>query len=141
MRGIVEQREENNFIDPDMNFLPCLPRVVAGGEEKMGLLTMILYRTMEILLEAPGKWSRLGKKLGVSAKSYYLSLVRSVLGTGLNAERKIIGSSFQGRVGFRNIMKVNWQSTSGSPSFFLPCRVSLNLPFPLSHLKSLSSLN
>jgi hypothetical protein len=104
-----------------MAFLPCLPKVNAGGEEKMSSLTMILYRMIEILLKVPRTWGRLGKKFGVYVKSYYLSLVRYVLATGLNRERKIIDSSCQGRVGFRNIMKINWQFTSGSPSFFLPC--------------------
>jgi hypothetical protein len=87
----------------------------------MSSLTMILYRTIEILLEVSRTLGRLGKKFGVSVKSYYPSLIRSILERDLNTERKIIDSSFQERVGFRNITKVQWQSTSGSPSFFLPC--------------------
>ena len=131
------------MIDPDMTCLPCLPKAGEGREEKMGSITMILWKLIEILLRSPGTWSRLAKWLGVSIESDYLPLHRSVLEVGLIMEKKksTLGSSFQGKVGFRNIEKVNWQSTSGSPSFFLPCRVPLNPWFSLSHPGFLSFFN
>src|SRR4030067_3104027 len=107
----------------------------------MGLIPIIVLKLTEILQIFPGMWNRLGKWLGVSTGWDYLSLWRSALERGLGLEKKTIGSSFQREVGFRDITKVNWKSPSGSPLSFLPCRVPLNLPCSLSHLRFLSLLN
>ncbi len=52
-----------------------------------------------------------------------LLLRRSVLEAGLIMEKResTLGSSLRGKVGFRNIEKINRRSTSGSSSFFLSC--------------------
>jgi hypothetical protein len=84
---------------------------------------MILWKLVEILLKSPRAWSRLAKWLGVSIELDRLPLYRFIREAGLTmAKKKIaLGSSFQEKLGFRNIEKANGQSTSGSPSFFLPC--------------------
>jgi hypothetical protein len=109
----------------------------------MGSTPMVVWKLIEILMKFPRIWSRLGIGLEVSIESDHLSLDRSPLEAGLSMEKKgnTINSSFQGKVGFRNIVKVNWKSTLGSPSFFLPCQVPSSLSFSLSHFGSLSFLN
>lgn len=87
----------------------------------MGLIPMILWKVIEILQEFPRTWTRLGKWLEISMESDHSSFYRFALETDLRLERKTVDSSFQGKVGFPNIVKLNCQSTSGSPSFFLPC--------------------
>jgi hypothetical protein len=83
---------------------------------------MILQKLVEILLKSPRAWSWLAKGLDVSIELDHLPLRRLIRETGFAmAKKKIaLGRSFQEKQGFRNIEKVNWQSTSGSPSFFLP---------------------
>jgi hypothetical protein len=124
MKGLVELREGKNFIGPDMR-------------REMGLIPMIIWKLIGILQNFPKMWSRCGKGLKVSIKPDHLILYRSPLKGGLVMEKKrnITDSSFQGKAGFRIIMKVNWKSTLGSPSLFLPCRVPWNLSFSLSHHK------
>jgi hypothetical protein len=120
-----------------------------GREEKMGSITMILWKMIEILQKFPRMWSRLGKWLEIFIESDHPSLRRSALEAGFRLETKAIATFTQGNVGFPNIiMKSNWESTSGSPSFFssLPavgktCRVPSNLSFSLSHLRTFSFLN
>ncbi|PIV24229.1 MAG: hypothetical protein COS40_02490 [Deltaproteobacteria bacterium CG03_land_8_20_14_0_80_45_14] len=104
---------------------------------------MIVWKLIGILQKFPRIWSRLGEWLRVSNEWDDLPLYRSALEDSLMMEKKrnTIDSSFQGKVGFRNIMKVNWKSPLGSPSFFLPCQVPLDLSLSLSHLRSLSFLN
>jgi len=87
----------------------------------MGVIPTIVWKMVEILQEFSGRWSRLGKWLEIPMESDHSSLYRSVLEGGLSFEEKGMGSFFQGKIGFPNIMKSKWKSTSGSPSFFLPC--------------------
>lgn len=56
--------------------------------------------------------------------SDHLSFDRSPLEACTEVKKKnnVIGSPFQGKVGFRYIMETNWKSTSAFPSFFLPCQ-------------------
>jgi hypothetical protein len=84
---------------------------------------MILWNLVEILPKSPRAWSRLAKRLGVSIELDHLPLYRFIREAGFTvANQKIAcGSSFRQKQGFRTVEKVNWQSTSGSPSFFLPC--------------------
>jgi hypothetical protein len=84
---------------------------------------MILWKLIEILQRSPRGWSGSAKWLGVSFELDRLPLYCFVREAGLKVAKKKIrlGSSFREKLGFRNIEKVNWQSASGSPSFFLPC--------------------
>ncbi len=107
----------------------------------MGLIPIIVLKLIEILRIFPEMWSRLGKWLGVSTGWDYLSLYRSALERSLGLEKKNIGPSFQREVGFRDIIKVNWKSPLGSPLSFLPCRIPLNHPSSLSHLRFLTLLD
>jgi hypothetical protein len=109
----------------------------------MGLIPMIVLKLIEILQKFSRIRSRLGKGLEIFIKSDYLSIDCSPVEADLSMVRKRItmDSSFREKVGFRNIMKENWKSTSGSPSFFLPCQVPSSLSFSLSHLEFLSFLN
>lgn len=107
----------------------------------MGSIPMIVWKLIEILQKFPRIRSRLGEWLEVSMESDHSSLYRSALEAGLSLEKKTIDSFFYRKVGFPNIMKLKWKSTSGSPSFFLPCQVPLNLSFSLFRLGSNSFLN
>ena len=111
-----------NFIDPDMR-------------REMGLIPMIVWKLIGILRNFPKMWSRGGIWLKISIKTDHLTLYRSPFQGGLVLEKKrdILDSSFQEKAGFRIIMKVNWKSTLGFPSLFLPCRVPWSLSFSLSH--------
>jgi len=104
---------------------------------------MIVWKLIEILQNFPKMWSRWGRWLMISIKLDHLSLYRSPLKGGLVMEEKRnnTDSFFQRKAGFCIIMKVNWKSTLGLPSIFLPCRVPLNLSFSLSHSKTPFFLN
>jgi hypothetical protein len=104
-------------------------------------MPIIVLKLTEILQIFLRMWNRLEEGPGVSTEWNYLSIYRFALERGLGLEKKTIGSSFQREVGFRDIAKVNWKLPSGSPLSFLPCRVPLNLPCSLSHLRFLSLLN
>jgi hypothetical protein len=138
MRGVVEYRKERDFIGPEITCLPCLPQAGTGREEKMGSIIMAIWRVIEILRAFPRIWSRLGKGLRVFIGPDALSVDGSAGEANLRMEKKIdiLSSTFQRRLGFRDIMKVNRKATSESPSFFLPCRVPLKLSFfyPISAL-------
>jgi hypothetical protein len=110
---------------------------------KVGSIPLMLWKMVEILQGFSGMGSQRGKWPGAPIEPDTLSLYRFALEAGLARERNrnTAGSFVQGKAGFRNITKVNWQSTSGSPLSFLPCRVPLNLPCLLSHPKFLSFLN
>jgi hypothetical protein len=105
--------------------MTCLPYKSHGGvsrEEKMSLIPMIVWKLIEILQKSPKVWSRLGKWLKVSIEFDHPSLDRSPLETDLLMEEKKNTVNFfsQGEVGFHNIMKVHWKSTSRFSSFFSP---------------------
>ena len=106
------------------------------------MIPMIVWKLIEILLKFPRIWSGLEKWLLVSVEPDPPSFDRLALEAGLNMEgkRNAIDFSVRGKVGFRNIMKVHWKLTSGSPSFFLPCQVQLSLSLSLSHLRPLTIL-
>ncbi|HYA90816.1 MAG TPA: hypothetical protein VEK32_04895 [Thermodesulfobacteriota bacterium] len=89
----------------------------------MSSIRMILWKLIEILLESRRACSRLAKRLVVSVELHRLPSGRSAMEVGLIMEKRrgTLGSFLLGEVGFRNIEKINWQLTSGSPSFFLPC--------------------
>jgi hypothetical protein len=89
----------------------------------MSLIPMMIRKMVEILLTFLKRWSPLGKELGISTNSDYPSLDRLLHGVGLSmgGKRSTDDAFFQEKAGFRNIAKVNWITTSGSPSFFLPC--------------------
>lgn len=108
----------------------------------MNLIPMFVWKLIEILLEFPRIWSGLGKWLLVSVEPDPPSFDRLALEGSLNMEgkRNAIDLFVRGKVGFRNIIKVHWKLTSGSPSFFLPCQVQLSLSLSLSHLRPLTFL-
>jgi len=108
----------------------------------MGLIPMIQWRVIEILQRIQKILGRVGKCLEVFIESAHLSLDRSPLEMGLDVEKKnnAMVALLQEEMGFRYIVETNWKSTSGFPSFFLPCRVLLNQPFSLFRTKSLSSI-
>jgi hypothetical protein len=89
----------------------------------MGLIPMIVLKLIEILQKFSRIRSRLGKGLEILIQSDHLLNDCSPVEADLSMVRQRItmGSFFREKVGFRNIMKENWKSTSGSPSFFLPC--------------------
>jgi len=110
--------------------MTCLPDESHGGvsrEEKMSLIPMIVWKLIEILQKFSEIWSQLGKWLEVSIEFDHPSLDLLPLEAGLLMEKKRKTNDFfsQGEVGFHNIMKVHWKSTSRFSSFFLPC---LRLP-------------
>jgi hypothetical protein len=87
----------------------------------MGVIPTIVWKVIEILQKFSRVWSRLRKGLEVFNEPDHSPLYRLALEAGLSFEKKTIDSFFQGKVGFPNIMKLKWKTTSGSPSFFLPC--------------------
>jgi len=108
---------------------------------------MIQWKGIEILQKFKKMWIRLMMWLEVFIKSGHLSLNRSPLEAGLNVEKKnsAMGSSVQGKVGFRYIMETHCKLPSRVPSFFssMPavgkaCRVPLDRSFSLFHLSLLS---
>jgi hypothetical protein len=125
---------------PSWHDLFALP--VAGREEKMSSIPVIVWKLIEILLKFPKRWSRLGKGLEISIEFGHPLLDRlpREVGLSMGGKRSIEGAFFQGKVGFRNIMEVNSKTISGSPSFFLPCQIPLNLSSSQSHPGCLSSL-
>jgi hypothetical protein len=108
---------------------------------EMGLIPMIVWKLIGILRNFPKMESmEIVKDLYQTRPS---TPYRFPLKGGLVLEKKrdILDSSFQEKAGFRIIMKVNWKSTLGFPSLFLPCRVPWNLPLSLSHFNTPFFLN
>jgi hypothetical protein len=106
--------------------MPCLTSESHGGgnrEEEMSLIPMIVWKLIGILLEFSEIFSRLKKWLEISLEFGHPLLNYSPIKGGLimEQERNTINFFFQGQVGFRNIMNVNWKSISRFSSFFLPC--------------------
>ena len=134
------QRRGRNCIDPDFT-CPPLPAAGRDSREGMDLILMILWRIVEILRKFPWMWGRLGKWLGDRTERHRLSLHRFCLEKSLTSGKRKMDASFQGKAGFRNIMKVDFKSTLGSLLSILPCQVSMNLSFSLSHLRPLSLLS
>jgi hypothetical protein len=102
----------------------------------MGSIPMMIRRMVEILLTFLERWNQLGNGIGISINSDDPSLGRlpHEVGLSMDGKRNTENAFFQGKAGFRNIAKVNWKTTSGSPSFFLPCQALLNPPFSLSRI-------
>ena len=134
------QRRGRNRIDPDIT-CPPLPTAGRDSREGMDLILMILWKIVEILRKFPCMWSRLGKWLGDGTESHRLLLHRFCLEKSLTSGKRKMDASFQEKAGFRNIMKVDWKSTLGSLLSILPCQVSMNLSFSLSHLRPFSLLS
>ncbi len=84
---------------------------------------MMIRKMVEILLTFLKRWSQSGKGFEISIDSDYPLLDRlpHEVGLSMAGKRSIDDAFFQGKAGFRNITKVNWKTTSGSPSFFLLC--------------------
>ena len=99
----------------------------------MNLMPMFVWKLIEILLEFPRIWSGLGKWLLVSVEPDPPSFDRLALEGSLNMEgkRNAIDLFVQGKVGFRNIIKVHWKLTSGSPLIFSSMSGSVK-PVPFS---------
>jgi hypothetical protein len=77
---------------------------------------------VEILLTFLKRWSQLGKGFEISISDYpLLDRLPHEVGLSMGGKRSIDNAFFQGKAGVRNIAKVNWKTTSGSPSFFLLC--------------------
>jgi len=131
----VQRREEGrNCIDPELTCMFC------AGSERMDLIPMILWKMVEILGKFPWMWSQWGRA-GDIPKWQPQPLHCFCLEKGQTIKTRTIDSFFQGKAGFRNIMKVGWKSTLGSLPSILPCRVPMSLSFSLSHLKPLSLLS
>ena len=84
---------------------------------------MIIRKMVEILLIFRRTWNRFGKWLTIAIESDHPSLYEFPHKAGLNmgGKKSTHDAFFTGKVGFRNIAKVNWKTRTWFPSFFLPC--------------------